>query len=314
MATRKIIIDTDPGQDDSVAILIALGSPHELEVVAIVSVAGNVPLWRTTENALKVTDLAGRPDVPVYAGCARPMRRQPITAEHVHGTTGINGVDLAPASRPAQDQHGVDFLIDTLRASEPGEITLCVLGPITNVAMAMVKAPDITGRIAEIVWMAGAYFEVGNITPTAEFNVYVDPEAADVVVKSGVKLTMVPLDVTHRALATHERLDRFRALGNRAGQAVADMLNFSERFDLGKYGWIGAPLHDPCVIAYLLQPEIFVGRHINVEIELAGTYTTGMTVADWWGVSKRPANVTYLRDVDADAFFSLLVERVGRLP
>ena len=199
------------------------------------------------------------------------------------------------------------------RASEAGEITLCVLGPITNVAMAMVKAPDIAGKIAEIVWMAGAYFEVGNITPTAEFNVYVDPEAADVVVKSGVKLTMVPLDVTHRALATHERLDRFRALGNRSGAAVADMLNFSERFDLGKYGWVGAPLHDPCVIAYLLKPEMFVARHINVEIELSGTYTTGMTVADWWGVSKRPANVTYVRDLDADAFFSLLTERIGRL-
>ncbi|MDR3374095.1 MAG: nucleoside hydrolase [Ancalomicrobiaceae bacterium] len=314
MAKRKIIIDTDPGQDDSVAILTALGSPEELDVLAVVSVAGNVPLWRTTENALKITDLAGRPEIPVYAGCARPMRRDPVTAEHVHGTTGINGVDLPAPSRPAESQHGVDYLIDTLRANDAGEITLCVLGPITNIAMAMVKAPDISAKITEIVWMAGAYFEVGNITPTAEFNVYVDPEAADVVVKSGVKLTMVPLDVTHRALATHEWLDKFRALGNRCGAAVADMLNFSERFDLGKYGWVGAPLHDPCVIAYLLKPEIFVARHINVEIELNGTYSTGMTVADWWGVSKRPANVTYVRDVDADAFFGLLTERVGRLP
>ncbi len=310
---RKIIIDTDPGQDDSVAILMALGSPEELDILGITTVAGNVPLWRTTENALKILELGGRPEIPVYAGCARPMRRQPVTAEHVHGETGINGVDLPKPERTAEALHGVDFLVEALRGHAAGEITLCVLGPITNVAMAMVKAPDIVARIGEIVWMGGAYFEVGNITPTAEFNVYVDPEAADVVVKSGVKLTFVPLDVTHRALCTHDHLARFRAAGNASGQAVASMLDFSERFDIAKSVWVGAPLHDPNVIAYVLQPELYSGRHINVEIETGSELTKGMTVADWWGVTKREKNAVFLREVDAEGFYDLLIERVGRL-
>ncbi|KAE9412571.1 hypothetical protein Angca_007899, partial [Angiostrongylus cantonensis] len=193
---RKIIIDTDPGQDDAVAILLALSSPEEIDLLAVTTVAGNVPLWRTTENALKVLELGGGTGVPVYSGCARPMRRQPVTAEHVHGETGLNGVELPAPKRSPEPTHAVDYLVDTLRKHDPGEITLCVLGPITNIAMALIKAPDIAAKIGEIVWMAGAYFEVGNITPTAEFNVYVDPEAADVVLKSGVKLTLVPLDVT----------------------------------------------------------------------------------------------------------------------
>ena len=311
---RKIIIDTDPGQDDSVALLLALGSPDELEIQAIVTVGGNVPLWRTTENALKILELAGRTDIPVYPGCARPMRRPPVTAEHVHGDTGINGVDLPPPQRAPEAMHGVDYHIAALRAAAPGEITLCVLGPITNVAMAMVKAPDIVERIGEIVWMGGAYFEVGNITPAAEFNVYVDPEAADVVLRSGVPVTLVPLDVTHRALCTPAHLAGFRALGTRAGTAVADMLGFSERFDLAKYGWPGAPLHDPNVIARLLRPDLYTGRRINVEIEVTSELTRGMTVADWWGVSRRPANATFLRDVDSDGFYALLTDRLARLP
>lgn len=311
---RKIIIDTDPGQDDAVAILLALSSPEEIDLLAVTTVAGNVPLWRTTENALKVLELGGGTEVPVYSGCARPMRRQPVTAEHVHGETGLNGVELRTPKRSAEPIHAVDYLVDTLRKHDPGEITLCVLGPITNIAMALIKAPDIAAKIGEIIWMAGAYFEVGNITPTAEFNVYVDPEAADVVLKSGVKLTLVPLDVTHRALCTREHLTRFQGLGNNSGKAVADMLQFSERFDLAKYLWLGAPLHDPCVIAYLLKPDLFSGRHINVVIELNGEFTTGMTVADWWGVSKRPPNASFLRDVDANRFYDFLIARIGRLP
>jgi purine nucleosidase len=311
---RQIIIDTDPGQDDAVALLLALAAPDDLEIVAVTTVAGNVPLWRTTENALKILELGGGTHIPVYPGCARPMRRQPVTAEHVHGETGLNGVELPPPQRKPETEHAVDFLVRTLRDHDAGTITLCVLGPITNIAMAMVKAPDISARISEIVWMGGAYFEVGNITPTAEFNVFVDPEAADVVVKSGVKLTFVPLDVTHKALCTREHLARFKAIGNKSGAAVADMLQFSERFDLAKYLWLGAPLHDPCVIAYLLKPDLFSGRHINVVIELNGEFTTGMTVADWWGVSKRPANASFLRDVDANRFYDFLISRVSRLP
>lgn len=312
--TRKIIIDTDPGQDDAVAILLALASPDELDVLGIVTVGGNVPLWRTTENARKIVELSGRSTVPVYAGCERPMVRKPVTAEHVHGETGLNGIELPPPAVPQQAQHGVDFIIETARGLPDRSLTLCTLGPLTNVAMALVKAPDIAEKICEVVSMGGAYFEVGNITPAAEFNVYVDPEAAAVVFDSDIPVTLLPLDVTHQVLSTRERLDRIKALGNRCGTTVAALLSFSERFDLEKYGWAGAPLHDPNVIAYLLDPDIYQGRHINVAIETASSLTSGMTVADYWRVTKRPANCTYIRNADADRFYDLLLQRLGRLP
>jgi purine nucleosidase len=311
---RKIIIDTDPGQDDAVAILLALASPEELDVLAIVAVAGNVGLAQNARNALKVVELSGRLDVPVYAGSVRPMRRQPVTAEHVHGPTGLDGPDLPGPKLALRPQHGVDFLIETLAAAEPGSITLCTLGPLTNVAMALVKAPAIARGIRQIVMMGGGYFEVGNITPAAEFNIFVDPEAADVVLTSGVPVVMIPLDVTHGVLATRRRLDRIAGLGNRAGRAVNEMLSFSERFDLRKYGAAGAPLHDPCVIAYLLRPELFEGRQINVTVETHSELTMGLTVADWWQITDRPRNVFYLRRADADGFFALLTERLARLP
>jgi purine nucleosidase len=310
---RKIIIDTDPGQDDAVAILLALASPQELEVLAIVAVAGNVGLAQNVKNALKVVELSGV-DVPVYAGSIRPMRRTLVTAEHVHGETGLDGPDLPEPKKKVEAKHGVDYIVDTLRAAEPKTITLATLGPLTNIAMALVKAPDIAPRIEEIVMMGGGYFEAGNITPAAEFNIYVDPEAADVVLRSGVPITMVPLDVTHGVLSTKKRLDRIRALGNKAGVAVADMLGFSEAFDLAKYGNVGAPLHDPCVIAWLLKPGLFEGRRINVTIETASELTVGMTVADYWRVTDRPKNVHYLRSADAEGFYELLTERLAKLP
>ena len=312
--TRKIIIDTDPGQDDAVAILLALASSDEIDVLGVVSVAGNVPLWRTTENACKIVELAGKIGVPVFAGCARPMRRQPVTAEHVHGETGLNGIDLPSPSVPQQAQHGVDFIIETVLAHADKEITLCTLGPLTNVAMALIKAPEIAFKIREIVSMGGAYFEVGNITPAAEFNIYVDPEAAAVVLESGVPVTLLPLDVTHQVLNTHERLAQIAGLGNKCGTAVAALLGFSERFDLEKYGWAGAPLHDPNVIAYLLDASLYEGRHINVAIETSSALTQGMTVADFWRVTKRPANCNYIRNVDVERFYALLIERLARLP
>jgi purine nucleosidase len=313
-AQRRIIIDTDPGQDDGVAILMALASPEEIEVVAIVAVAGNVPLEKTAANARRIVELAGRADVPVYAGAVRPIMRALTTAEHVHGKSGLDGYALPEPTTPLADAHGVDFLVDTLLAEPPGTITLATLGPLTNVALALVKAPEIAPRIREIVMMGGAYFEVGNITPTAEFNVYVDPHAADVVMNSGIPITMAPLDVTHRVLTTAARRDAIAAIGNRAGEAVAGLLSFSERFDLDKYGSPGAPLHDPCVIAWLLKPDLFAGRTVNVTVETASPLTLGMTVADWWRITGRPANVHFLREADADGFFALVSERLARLP
>ena len=310
---RKIIIDTDPGQDDAVAILLALSSPEEIEVLGITAVAGNVPLELTERNARKVCELAGRPDVPVFAGCAAPLERLLVTAEHVHGRTGLDGAELPEPTMPLQSAHAVDFIIDTLRSHEPGTITLCPLGPLTNIATAFARAPDIAGRVAEIVLMGGAYFEVGNITPAAEFNIHVDPHAAAAVFGAGVPITAMPLDVTHKALVTRERNEAFRKIGTPVGRTVAAWTEFFERFDREKYGSEGAPLHDPCVIAYLLRPELFSGRHVNVEIETSSELTMGMTVADWWGITKRPRNCTFIGGLDADGFFSLLTERLARL-
>ncbi|WP_299748843.1 nucleoside hydrolase [uncultured Tateyamaria sp.] len=313
MAPRKIIIDTDPGQDDAVAILLALASPEDVDVLGITAVAGNVPLELTAKNARIICELAGKTDVPVFAGCDRPLGRDLVTAEHVHGKTGLDGPSLPDPQMPLQEQHAVDFIIETVRAHDTGTITLCPLGPLTNVATAFQRAPDIVEKVQQIVLMGGAYFEVGNITPTAEFNIYVDPEAADIVFKSGVDIVVMPLDVTHKALVTKPRNDAFRALGTPVGVAVAEMTDFFERFDKEKYGSAGAPLHDPCVTAYLIRPDLFTGRHVNVEVETSSDLTMGMTVADWWRVTGRPANAMFMGDIDADGFFGLLTERLARL-
>ena len=309
---RKIIIDTDPGQDDAVALLVALAS-SELEVAGITAVAGNVPLELTSKNARIVCELAGRTDVPVFAGCSQPLKRKLVTAEHVHGKTGLDGPDLPDPKMPLQDRHAVDFIVETLSEEPEGTVTLCVLGPLTNIAAALQKEAGIAKRIQEIVLMGGAYFEVGNITPTAEFNIYVDPEAAEAVFRAGIPITVFPLDVTHKALTTAARINAFRAIGNRAGEAVAEMTGFAERFDRKKYGTDGGPLHDPCVIAYLLKPELFSGRFVNVEIETQSELTLGMTVADWWGVTDREPNATFMGSVDDQGFFDLITERIALL-
>ncbi|MFC3169813.1 nucleoside hydrolase [Paracoccus fontiphilus] len=310
---RKIIIDTDPGQDDAVAILLALASP-ELEVLGLTAVAGNVPLPLTELNARKIIELAGRTDIPVFAGCDRPLSRKLVTAENVHGTTGLDGIELPAPTTPLQAQHAVDFIIDTLRREPAGSVTLVPIGPLTNIATAFRRAPDIVARVEQVVLMGGAYFEVGNVTPAAEFNIYVDPEAAAAVFASGVPLVVMPLDVTHDALTSRDWIDGMRGLPGRCGPAVASWTDFFERFDKAKYGSEGAPLHDPCTIAWLLRPDLFQGRRINVEIETEGRFSTGMTVADWWGVTDRPANALFIRHVDRDGFFALLTERLSRLP
>lgn len=309
---RKIIIDTDPGQDDAVAILVALASP-ELEVLGITAVAGNVPLALTQKNARVICELIGRRDVKIFAGCDAPLKRTLVTAEHVHGKSGLDGIALPDPTMPLAPGHAVDFIIETLRREAPGSVTLCPLGPLTNIATAFLKAPDIIPRVAEVVLMGGGCFEGGNITPAAEFNIYVDPEAADVVFTSGVPLVVMPLDVTHKALTSREWIEGMRALGTEAGRAVASWTDFFERFDTAKYGSLGAPLHDPCVIAYLIRPSLFSGRHIHVAIEVEGRHTLGMTVADWWRVTSKEPNAMFMREVDRDGFFALLTERIARL-
>jgi purine nucleosidase len=311
---RQIIIDTDPGIDDAVAILLALAAPEELEVLGIVAVAGNLPLALTERNARRVCELAGRADIPVYAGCGRPLLRPLTTAEHIHGETARDGLLLPEPTIALQAQHGVDFLVETLRAAEAGTITVCALGPLTNIAMALVKAPEITERIGELVVMGGACFELGNVTPAAEFNIHVDPQAAAIVLDSGIPITMIPLDVTHQVLTTPKRLAAVRALGNRCGVAVAALLASFERNRRAKFGAGPTALHDPAVIGYLLSPTLFSGREVNVAIETQSPLTLGMTVVDWWGVTSRKPNVRLMNTIAAGGFYELLTEKLARLP
>ena len=309
---QKIIIDTDPGQDDAVAILLALASP-ELDILGITAVAGNVPLKLTEKTARKICELAGKPDTKVFSGAIRPLVRELVTAEEVHGKTGLNGPQLPEPTMKLQPQYAVDWIVETLMTEEAGTVTLCVLGPLTNIALALIREPKIAKRVQRIVLMGGGYFEQGNVTPSAEFNIYVDPHAADVVFRAGIDIVMMPLDVTHKALTKKSRVERFRKLGTRVGVATAEMLDFFERYDEEKYGSDGGPLHDPCVIAWLLQPDLFKGRQCNVTIETLSELTMGATVVDWWGVTKKPKNALVMRDIDDDGFFDLLIERLGRL-
>lgn len=309
---RPLIIDTDPGQDDAVALLVAMASP-EFDLLGITAVAGNVGLDLTEKNARKICELAGRTDVPVFAGCRRPMVRPLRTAEEVHGASGLDGPDLPEPTMPLQPVHAVDWLVDTLMAAEDHSVTLCPVGPLTNVAMALVKEPAIATKVREIVLMGGGFFEGGNTTPAAEFNIYVDPHAAHVVFTSGVPLTMIPLDATHSALMTREWIAGLRSLGTPVGVATAEMLEFYERFDMDRYGTHGGPLHDPCTIVYLLRPELFETRHCHVAVEIASETTMGMTVVDWWDATGVPPNCNVARRIDADGLYAEIGERLARL-
>ena len=312
MAPRKIIIDTDPGQDDALAILLALASP-ELEVLGITCIAGNVPLPLTIRNAQLVCELAGRPDVKIFAGCERPMVRDLVTAEIVHGETGLDGPDWDEPTMPVQDMHAVDWLVDVLMAAEDGEVTLCPVGPITNVAMAMVREPRIIPKIGQIVTMGGGFFVGGNTTPVAEFNVYVDPHAAAVMYRSGIPIVTMPLDVTHKALMSPEWIESMRAIGGDIGEKTAAMLSFYGRYDIARYGTRGGPLHDPATIAYLLEPELYEGKDVFVEVETHSELTMGMTVVDYWDRFEREPNCRWISEVDSDGFFELIRRRLAAL-
>jgi purine nucleosidase len=313
MSPRPVIIDCDPGHDDALAILLALGSPDELDVRAITVVAGNVPLALTEKNARKICELAGRTDLPVHAGCARPLARELVTAEYVHGKTGLDGPALPEPATPLAGSHAVDAIVAVLRAYPPCTVTLCPTGPLTNIATALQKAPDVVPRIREIVLMGGAIGE-GNITPAAEFNIHVDPHAAEVVFAAGVPLVMHGLDVTHQALVTPERLEAIRQIGTPLSGTVSELLEFYNVYDQTRRGRIGTPLHDPCVIAYLLNPALFDGRACHVAIETRGEHTLGRTVVDWSGRTPHPPNALVINEINADGFFKLLTERLGCLP
>ena len=311
---RKIIIDTDPGQDDAVALFLALSSPDELEILGVTAVAGNVPLELTQRNARMMCDIAGRKELRVFAGCDRPMTLPPITAEYIHGDTGIDGVDVFDPETPLQEQHAVDFIVETLLAADESSVTLVPTGPMTNVATAIRREPAILGRVEQIVAMGGAMREGGNRSPSAEFNVLADPHAAEIVYNCGRPVTAMGLDVTHQVLSTRERVTRIRAVGNPVAEATAGMLSFFHRYDTKKYGSEGAPLHDPCTVAWLLRPELFRTKRCNVSVETESQLTLGHTAVDFWQVTDRPPNVDWTYEVDAEGFYDLLVECLGRFP
>ena len=310
---RSIIIDTDPSPDDAVAMLLALASPEELDVLAVTTVAGNVPVSLTAKNALKTLELARRTGTPVYAGASAPLLRRLVTAEHVHGRTGFDGYDLPEPTTPLANGFAPEAIVDLVMSRARGEVTLCCLAPLTNIALALVKEPGLASHLHEIVLMGGSFSEGGNVTPSAEFNIYVDPEAAARVFDCSAPITMIPLDCTHQALTTSARLDKLRSIGTPLSEAFYHLLKFNKIFDQQKYGWEGGPLHDATVVAYLLAPHLFSGRTVHVAVECASELTLGMTVVDWWSVSGKPANVQVLRDIDAEGYFNLVIERLARL-
>lgn len=312
MARRRIIIDCDPGQDDAIALLMASAARTELEILGVCAVAGNAPLDWTERNARIVLELAGA-DVPVYPGCPRPLHYPLRTAAHVHGATGLDGYDAPAPGRPLQATHAVAFLIETLRAAAPASITVVLLGPMTNLAAALIQAPEIAAGIEEIVLMGGAMREGGNITPSAEFNVFVDPHAAEIVFRSGRPIAAFGLDVTHQVLCTPQVLARLAGLKTRLAEPVHGWLSFFNRFDSQKYASPGAPLHDPCTIAYLLAPELFQLKPCHLAVETGPGLARGHTAVDFWGVTGEPANCRWAHAVKADGFFDLLVSLLQRL-
>jgi purine nucleosidase len=272
-----------------------------------------VPVALTAKNARKALELARRGDIPVYAGAEGPLIRRLVTAEHVHGRTGFDGYDLPEPRIPLERQFAPEAIVDLVMSRPPGAVTLCCLAPLTNIALALAREPRLASHLAGIVLMGGSWSEAGNITPAAEFNFYVDPEAAARVFASGSPITMIPLDCTHQALITDERLDRLRQAGTPVGTAFYHLLEFNKRFDRAKYGWPGGPLHDATVTAWLLKPDLFAGRHVCVDVECLSPLTLGASVVDWWGVSQKPPNALVLRSMDAEGYFQLIFDRLLRL-
>ena len=305
--TIPIVIDCDPGHDDAIALLLALASP-EVELLGVTTVAGNQTLEKTTVNALKVLELAGRPEVPVAAGSDRPLIRDPRVAADVHGESGLDGPDLPdPHIRPV-DEHAVDFLARILReASEP--VTLLPVGPLTNVGLFLARHPDRVERLERIVLMGGAVAE-GNVKPAAEFNIWADPEAAARVFSSGVDVTMVGLDVTHQALVGPDHAERLRSSG-RVGDAVVKLLDFYGRFHREIYDFAGSPIHDAVAVAHVVRPGLLDTVERNVEIDTRSELCRGRTVVDLWRRTGRPENAHVAVGIHADAFIELLLERLA---
>lgn len=308
MNRTPILIDCDPGQDDAVMLMLAMNAP-ELEILGITAVGGNVPLVRTEANARRICEWMSRRDIPVFAGCDHPLTRPLVTAAHVHGEDGLMGLTLPTPTMKLQPRHGVDFIIDTLRARD--DVVLCPVGPLTNIALALVKAPDIAKRVRKIVLMGGA-IHGGNITPVAEYNIYADPEAAAVVFGCGAPIVMIGLDCTHQALIGPDEIAALKRSASPGAKGTVALFDFPDRWRPHLYGGrVGFPVHDACVVGWLLDPEAFAGRDCHVAIETNSPLTLGQTVVDWHGRHGNAANAHVVRDVDAPRFLGALTRRLA---
>jgi purine nucleosidase len=312
MNPRQLLIDCDPGIDDAIALLLAFASPAELHLLGITTVAGNVGPVLTARNARIVRELAGREDVPVHAGCDRPLVRDAVDAGHFHGASGLGNVDVFEPRAPLAPMHGVNFIVDTLRQHAAGSVSIAITGPMTNIAMAMRLAPDIVPRIHELIVMGGARSAGGNITASAEYNIFADPHAAAIVLRSGCPVVMCGLDVTYQVRAGLDRVAAIRALGGRVAEFAAQLLDFANHLTPNAAQGIATALHDPCTIAWLLQPQLFVGRPAAVEVETSSQLTLGATAVEFRAGHGRPFHVQWLTGADDAGVFALLNERLAR--
>ena len=312
---KKIILDCDPGHDDAVAIMLA-AAHDSIDILGITCVAGNSTLINTKDNALKICSLIGRTDIPIYAGAEKPLKYELVTASHVHGKSGLDTDGEKIVTDPnyqIQKMHAVDFIIKTCHEQNES-IYLCPIGPLTNIALALEKDPTIKSKIKEIIFMGGAAMCLGNTTPSAEFNIYVDPHAANIVLDSGIPLTMMGLDVTHQVNVNRDIINSMEENKNKSSKFFAELMQFYTIFHKNLYETEDTPLHDPCVIAYLVDPSIFSGKLVNVKVEENSELTRGETVVDWLGVTDRKPNCFVMDKADDSKFFNLLKDKFSTLP
>tara|TARA_B100000586_G_scaffold178652_1_gene130796 strand:- start:4149 stop:5081 length:933 start_codon:yes stop_codon:yes gene_type:complete len=309
----KVIIDTDPGTDDAVAILLALANFNDNEILGITTVSGNVPVERGTHNALRILSLAGRNSIEVYEGCSQPLERELVTAEWVHGNDGLAGLDFPEPDKEKSDTHAVDFIGSVIMESKE-KVTIGVLGPMTNIAKSLIEYPDIVKNIEKIVFMGGSAIG-GNTTPVAEFNIFVDPQAAKIVLDSGVPLAMMGLGVTQQALASEERMERLKELDTKTALLFNGLMTSLNHIPLVKEKFPnGTPVHDAFVTAYLINPDLIEGIQVNVDVETSSELTMGQTVVDTLGISGKKQNVLWMNNVDSDELFKLIIKSASLLP
>ena len=307
-----LILDCDPGVDDAVALFLAFASPEELELIAVTTTAGNVEAALTARNARLIRQIAGRAEVPVHAGCPRPLVRAPIEADHFHGESGLGRLPVFEPDAPLAPGHAVNAIVEAVMSRPAGTVTVAVTGPMTNLACAIVLEPRVAARLARVAVMGGARSEGGNITASAEYNIFADPHAAQVVYASGVEVVTFGLDVTHQVRATPARVAALRALATPAALATAQLLDFANEVQQRHVGDVHSPLHDPCPIAWLIRPQLFVDRPCRIEVETASPLTLGHTAVEFRLRGVAPANARWVTEADADGVFALLTERLAR--